>query len=168
MYLIPYLNVGATLQAPAQNILQILSEPNLLAINGKKRASSPGVEFPFPTLQGGGAESDKSRSRSGEFGIRLHFLPTITPWGTIRLHVTPEVKFATMQWPVRTGSTVPLCPPEKVDTEVELQSGRAMIAGLLDNQTTESLSKIPGLADILLLGKFFTSKTISKSNWSWW
>jgi pilus assembly protein CpaC len=163
----PHFNVGATLQAlAAQNVLQILSEPNLLAMNGKEASFVAGGEFPFPTLQGGGAGIGQVTVSFREFGIRLHFLPTITPRGTIRLHVTPEVSSLNYANSLTvSGSTVPALSTRRVDTEVELQSGQSFaIAGLLDNQTTESLSKIPGLADIPLLGKLFTSKTISKSN----
>jgi pilus assembly protein CpaC len=52
-----------------------------------------------------------------------------------------------------------------VETEVELESGQSfVIAGLLDNQTTESLSKVPGIGDIPLLGKLFQSKSVSRSH----
>ncbi len=163
----PHFNVGATLQAlAAQNILQILSEPNLLAMNGKEASFVSGGEFPFPTLQGGAAGIGQVTVSFREFGIRLHFLPTITPRGTIRLHVTPEVSSLNYSNALTvSGSTVPALSTRRVDTEVELQSGQSFaIAGLLDNETTESLSKIPGLSSIPLFGKLFTSKAISKSN----
>jgi pilus assembly protein CpaC len=163
----PHFNVGATLQAlAAQNVLQILSEPNLLAMNGKEASFVAGGEFPFPTLQGGGAGIGQVTVSFREFGIRLHFVPTITPRGTIRLHVTPEVSSLNYANSLTvSGSTVPALSTRRVDTEVELQSGQSFaIAGLLDNQATESLSKIPGLSEIPLLGKLFTSKNISKSN----
>jgi pilus assembly protein CpaC len=52
-----------------------------------------------------------------------------------------------------------------VQTEVELESGQSfVIAGLLDSQTTESLSKIPGIANIPLLGKLFQSKSVTRNN----
>jgi pilus assembly protein CpaC len=52
-----------------------------------------------------------------------------------------------------------------VQTEVELESGQSfIIAGLLNNQVTETLSKIPGIGDIPILGKLFQSKTLNKSN----
>jgi pilus assembly protein CpaC len=163
----PHANVGATLQAlAAQNVLQILAEPNLLAINGKEASFVAGGEFPFPTLQGGGGGVGQITVSFKEFGVRLHFLPTITPRGTIRLHVSPEVSSLDYANSLTiSGSTVPALDTRKVETEVELQSGQSFaIAGLLDNQTTESLSKIPGLANIPILGKLFTSKSISKSN----
>ncbi len=63
------------------------------------------------------------------------------------------------------GATVPALSTRRVETEIELQNGQSFaIAGLLDNETTESLSKIPGLGDIPFFGKLFTSKTMSKNN----
>ena len=53
----------------------------------------------------------------------------------------------------------------KVQTEVELESGQSfVIAGLLDNEITETLNKIPGLANIPLLGKLFQSRSRPKDN----
>jgi pilus assembly protein CpaC len=50
-------------------------------------------------------------------------------------------------------------------TEVELESGQSfVIGGLLDNQTTENLNKIPGLSNIPLFGKLFQTKSISRNN----
>jgi pilus assembly protein CpaC len=163
----PHINVGATLEAlAAQNVLQILSQPNLLAMNGKEASFVAGGEFPFPTLQGGGGGVGQITVSFREFGIRLHFLPTVTPRGTIRLHVTPEVSSLNYANSLTvSGSTIPALSTRRVETEVELQSGQTFaIAGLLDNQTTEALSKIPGLGDIPILGKLFTSKSITKSN----
>jgi pilus assembly protein CpaC len=163
----PHANIGAALQALAsQNILQILAEPNLLAMNGKEASFVAGGEFPYPTLQGGGGGVGQITISFREFGIRLHFLPTITPRGTIRLHVTPEVSSLDYANSLTiAGSTVPALDTRRVETEIELQTGQSFaIAGLLNNQTTEALSKIPGLANIPLLGKLFTSKSITKSN----
>jgi pilus assembly protein CpaC len=162
----PHLNIGATLKALAnQNILEILAEPNVLAMDGKEASFLAGGEFPFPTVQTsstGGGISVQFR----EFGIRIQFLPIITPRGTIRLHVAPEVSSLDFANSVSVqGSTIPALAKRRIDTEIELQSGQSFaIAGLLDNRTTKSLSKIPGLADIPVLGKLFTSQSISKSN----
>jgi pilus assembly protein CpaC len=101
-----------------------------------------------------------------EFGIRLQFTPTVTPRGTIRLQVLPEVSsldFAhglTFQ-----GFAIPALSTRRVQTEIELESGQSFaIAGLLDNEMTESMSKIPGLANIPLLGKIFQTKGTTRQN----
>ncbi len=163
----PHINLGATIKAlENKNILQILAEPNVLAMNGKEASFVAGGEFPYPTLQGGGAGVGQVTVQFQEYGIRLHFTPTITPRGTIRLHVVPEVSSLDYANSLSTsGGTVPALSTRRIDTEIELQSGQSFaIAGLLNNQTTESLSKIPGLADIPVLGKLFQTKSISKQN----
>lgn len=163
----PHANIGATIQAmQSQSLLQVLAEPNLLAMNGKEASFTAGGEFPFPTLQGGGSGVGQVTIQFREFGIRLKFTPTITPRGTIRLHVAPEVSsldFAnslTVQ-----GSVVPGMNTRKVETDVELADGQSFaISGLLDQRTTESLSKIPGFSSIPYIGKLFQSKSVQKSN----
>jgi pilus assembly protein CpaC len=163
----PHLNIGDTIKAlESSSVLEILAEPNVLAINGKEAGFVAGGEFPYPTLQGGGSGIGQVTIQFREFGVRLHFTPTVTPRGTIRLHVTPEVSSLDYADSLSiSGFTIPALSTRRVDTEVELQSGQSFaIAGLLDNNTTESLSKIPGLANIPVLGKLFTSKTITKTN----
>jgi pilus assembly protein CpaC len=161
------INLTATITAlQAKNLLEILAEPNVLAINGKTASFVAGGEFPYPTLQGGGAGLGAVTIAFREFGIRLQFTPTVTPRGTIRLQVLPEVSsldFAhglTFQ-----GFAIPALSTRRVQTEIELESGQSFaIAGLLDNEMTDTMSKIPGLANIPLLGKLFTTKSISRQN----
>jgi pilus assembly protein CpaC len=163
----PHANILATVQAlEAENVLQILAEPNLLAMNGHLATFVAGGEFPFPTLQGGGSGIGQVTISFREFGIKLRFTPIITPRGTIRLHIAPEVSSLDYADALTVnGGTVPALTTRKLETEVELEDGQSFaIAGLLDRQTTESLSKIPGLGDIPILGKFFSSKSISRSN----
>lgn len=163
----PDLNLGAAIQALEQKqVVQILAEPNLLTVSGRPASFLAGGEFPFPTLQGGGAGVGQITIQFREFGVRSHFQPTITPRGTIRLAVTPEVSSLDFANGLTvSGYTVPGLATRRVQTEVELESGQSfVIAGLLDNRTTENLSKIPGLGDIPLLGKLFQSRLLQKTN----
>src|SRR5262249_52556544 len=151
----------------SKRLLETLAEPNVLAINGKPASFVSGGEFPYPTVQGGGGLGGNAVTLSfREFGVRLNFLPHITPRGTIQLAVNPEVSaldFAnglTFQ-----GFTVPALTTRKIATEIELESGQSfVIAGLLDNTTTNTLNKIPGLANIPLFGKLFQSRSIARNN----
>ena len=159
------LNLFATIKAlEAKNLLEMLAEPNVLAINGKEASFLAGGEFPFPMVQGGAVGSVTIQFR--EFGVRLNFLPTVTPRGTIRLQVAPEVSSLDFTNSVQfEGFTIPALSTRRVKTEVELESGQSfVIGGLLDNQTTENLNKLPGLSSIPLFGKLFQSKTLKRSN----
>ena len=161
------LNLGATIRAlQSKRLLEILAEPNLLAINGKPASFLAGGEFPVPVVQSGIGGAGAVTVQWREFGVRINFLPTVTPRGTVRLQVTPEVSsldFANAL--VISGFTVPAIATRRVQTEIELESGQSfVIAGLLDNRVIESLTKIPGLGDIPLLGKLFQSRSRSKNN----
>jgi pilus assembly protein CpaC len=163
----PDLNLGATIEAlEAHNLLQTLAEPNVLAINGKTASFLAGGEFPYPTLQGGGGGLGQVTIQFKEFGIRLNFTPIITPRGTIRLRVMPEVSsldFANGL--VFEGFTIPALDTRRIETEIELEEGQSFaIGGLLDNTLQQTLNRIPGLANIPLLGKIFQSRTLTKSN----
>ena len=163
----PDLNLGATIAAlESQDLLQSLAEPNVLAINGKTASFLAGGEFPYPTLQGGGGGLGQVTIQFKEFGIRLNFTPIITPRGTIRLHVLPEVSsldFANGL--IFEGFNIPALNTRRVETEVELEEGQSFaIGGLLDNTLTQTLSRVPGLANIPLLGKLFQSRNIKKNN----
>ena len=160
------LNLGATIQAlESKNLLEMLSEPNVLAINGQTASFLSGGQFPVPMVQGNTSLGTVTIAFK-EYGIRLTFTPNLTPRGTIRLKVAPEVSSLDFANGVQiSGFTVPALSTRKVDTEVELESGQSfIIAGLLDNNATESFSKIPGLSAIPVLGKLFQSRAITKKN----
>jgi pilus assembly protein CpaC len=160
------INLAASIKAlEGKRLLETLAEPNVLAINGKEASFVAGGEFPFPMVQPG-ANGNMISIYFREFGIRIHFLPHITPRGTIQLQVAPEVSSLDYANAVTiVGTTIPALSTRRVQTEVELESGQSfVIAGLMDNRMTETISKIPGLANIPLLGKLFTSKSIARNN----
>ena len=164
----PDLNLGATIQAlQVKGLLQILSEPNVLAQDGKQSSFLAGGEFPFPSVSGGGAGGTPVVSiQFREFGVRLSFIPTITPRGTIQLQVAPEVSALDFTNGLSvSGFNVPALTTRKLKTQVELNDGQSFaIGGLLDNRTTDTMEKIPFIGDIPILGKFFQSKSVSKTN----
>ena len=162
----PDINLGATIQALQQtSVLEILAEPNLLALNGQKASFLAGGEFPFPVVQGGaniGAVTIQFRP----FGVKLDFVANIQKDDVIRLHVAPEVSSLDYTNAVTiSGFTIPALSTRKAETEIELKDGQSFgIAGLLDHRATVLLSKVPGLGDLPVLGQFFRSKSINRSN----
>jgi pilus assembly protein CpaC len=164
----PDLNLGATIKlVESRGLLEVLAEPNVLAQNGKAASFLAGGEFPFPVVQasGGGAAAAVT-IQFREFGVRLNFLPTITPRGTISLRVNPEVSALDFTHGLTvSGFSVPAMTVRKMNTSVELGEGQSFaIGGLLDNRVTETLQKIPFIGDLPVIGKFFQSKTRNKEN----
>ncbi len=162
----PSLNLGALIKAlQSMSVLQILAEPNLITTSGKEANFVVGGEFPVPVLQGG-SNSGAVTIQFREYGVRLKFNPTITENKTIRMHVAPEVSALDFSNAVTlNGFTIPALSTRKMETDIELGEGQSfVIGGLIDNRVTETMSKIPGLGDLPLLGYLFRSKDVSKSN----
>jgi pilus assembly protein CpaC len=150
-----------------KGIVQVLAEPNVIATNGKQASFLAGGEYPYPVVQGGSGGAGASVTiMFKEYGVRLNFVPTITPRGTIRLQVAPEVSSLDFTNAIEiSGFEVPAIDTRKVKTEVELKDGQTLIiGGLLDNRDTETFQKIPFLGDIPILGKFFQSQLTTKTN----
>jgi pilus assembly protein CpaC len=162
----PDLHLGAVIKAlQEKNLLQILAEPNLIAMNGKESSFLAGGEFPYPVVQPSTGGFTSVSIQFKEFGVKLKFTPLIMPNGNIHLRVAPEVSsldFAnaiTLQ-----GFVLPALSTRRADTELELQDGQSfVIAGLLDSRVTNIGQKIPGLGDLPIIGNLFKSKSSQKS-----
>src|SRR5271155_3670879 len=160
------IHAGAVIEAlQTKNLLQILAEPNLIAVNGKKASFLAGGQFPFPIVQPGAGFTAVTISFK-EFGVKLEFTPVIMPNGNIHLTVAPEVSTLDFADALTiSGFTVPALSTRKAETEFELKDGQSfVIAGLIDNRVTDIWNKVPGLGDIPILGNFFRSKSAQKSN----
>ena len=160
------LNLGFTLKAlQEKGILQVLAEPNLTTVSGRAATFLAGGEFPYPVIQGSNGGFTSVTIQFRPYGVHLDFTPYVHPDGSIRLRVNPEVSALDYTNAVKiSGYTIPAISTRKADTEIELKNGQSFaISGLLDNRITDSLSKIPGIGDVPILGQLFRSKNVNHS-----
>jgi pilus assembly protein CpaC len=147
-----------------QGVLRELAEPNLIAMDGQQASFLAGGEFPVPIVQGG---SDKTTVTVvfKEYGVRLNFKPTIIDEDHIRLELEPEVSTIDFSNGVKfDGFLIPALRTRRAKTGVELRDGQSFaLAGLLDNNETKNLSKVPLLGDVPVLGSLFKSKSFQKN-----
>jgi pilus assembly protein CpaC len=97
--------------------------------------------------------------------VKLDFTPTITSQGAIDLKVAPEVSSldyanaVTLQ-----GFLIPAISQRRVETEVVLKDGESFaIAGLIDNRVQETIDKLPGIGNLPIIGRLFSSHSNQKS-----
>jgi len=160
----PKLNIGAFIKAlQSESILQVLAEPNLVTTNGKEAQFLVGGEFPVPVLQGG-ANSGAVTVQFREFGIKLMFTPLMTANKTIKLHLRQEVSTLDQADGVTiNGFTIPALSTRRAETDVELGEGQSfVVAGLVDNQESETFSKIPVLSSLPIFGSLFKTRDEKK------
>jgi pilus assembly protein CpaC len=162
----PDIHLGAVVKAlQSKNLLQILAQPTLIAMNGKEASFLAGGQFPFPIIQPGQGFTAVTITFK-DFGVSLKFTPEIMPNGNIHLKVAPSVSTLDFSNALTiSGFTVPALSTRSAETEFELQDGQSfVIAGLMDNRVTSIMNKIPGIGDIPILGQLFRSKSLQKSH----
>lgn len=148
-------------------VLNILAEPNLVAMSGHEASFLAGGEFPIPITQGTVANSSVSVEFK-DFGVQLRFLPIVQENGHVRLTVTPEVSsidFTLGTTLVVGGDPVPGLNSRRAHTTVEMLSGQTLaIAGLMQTQVESQSQRIPGLGKIPFVGPLFSNKTHKRQN----
>jgi len=99
-----------------------------------------------------------------EYGVRLNFKPTVIDEDHIRLELEPEVSTIDFNNGIRfNGFVIPALRTRRAKTGIELRDGQSFaLAGLLDNNETKTLSRIPIISDIPVLGALFKSKSFEK------
>jgi pilus assembly protein CpaC len=133
-------------------------------MDGQQASFLAGGEFPVPIVQSGGDRSTVSIIFK-EYGVRLNFKPTIVDEDHIRLELEPEVSTLDFVNGVKfDGFLIPGLRTRRAKTGIELRDGQSFaLGGLLDNSETQSLSKVPGLGDIPIIGNLFRSKQFQKN-----
>ena len=148
------------------NLAQILAEPNLTVMSGQTASFQVGGEYPIPVASG---TSNQITVTYKDYGVLLSFVPTVLSNGEINLHVSPQVSDLNTANAIQTASnglsiSVPGLNMRRADTTVELGSGQSFaIAGLLEQNTAQNVSGIPGAGDIPLLGALFKDNQFQRT-----
>ena len=145
-----------------EGIVNTLAEPNLTAISGEQAGFLAGGEVPIPT------EIDRNGNLVYEFrpfGVSLNFRPTVMSANRISMEMTTEVSSASYDENLQLqGVTVPTFNVRRADTTVELPSGGTlMIAGLLQSDTVSSLTSIPGVNKVPVVGDLLKSDSFQRN-----
>ncbi|KKW91242.1 MULTISPECIES: type II and III secretion system protein family protein [Sphingobium] len=150
------LDVGAVLDlAESSGLATTLAQPNLTSLSGETASFLAGGEYPYTVSNGTQGNSIEFK----QYGVQLAFTPTVLADGRISLRVRPTV--SSLDFSV--SSSVPALKSRTAETTVELGSGQAfMIAGLLNNDAANNISKVPGLGNLPILGSLFKSRNFQR------
>lgn len=153
-------NVNASLQALiTTGKARILSRPSITTMSGQKANILIGGRIPIPTSAGDGEISIDWR----EYGIRLNIEPVVDAENKITSKVHAEVSTLDYGHGVKENDfIIPALASREADAVINVRSGMTMaIGGLLNSQDGKTVTKIPLLGDIPIIGQFFrhTQKT---------
>lgn len=147
---------GALDLAESSGLASTLAQPNLTALSGETASFLAGGEYPYTVSNGLQGNSIEFK----QYGVQLAFTPTVLADGRISLRVRPTV--SSLDFSI--NANVPALRSRTAETTVELGSGQAfMIAGLLNNEASNSVNKIPGLGNLPILGSLFKSRQFQRN-----
>ena len=136
-------------------LIRTLAEPNLTAISGETAKFLAGGEFPVPV-----ASQDRQVTVAWKtFGVNVSFKPVVMTEGRISLTISAEVSELTSDGAVTINEiSIPALKVRRAETTLELPSGGTLaMAGLLSDETRQSVEGVPGLKDVAVLGALFRS-----------
>ncbi len=145
--------------------IRTLAEPTLTASSGTKATFLAGGEAPIPMVNSVGSGPSSVTVQYHSYGVQLSFTPTVLDENRIRLLLEPEVSSIDDSSPVDLGSVkLPFFKVRKASTTIELRDGQSFaIAGLIDNSESATISQIPGLGNIPILGELFKSRQFKRN-----
>jgi len=153
--------------AKENGLAKILAEPTLTTLTGQQAEFLSGGEFPIPVPQG---VTGTTTIEFKPYGVGLKFLPVVLSDGRINLKINVSVSELTGQGgvvlsdeDVSLRTFVPSLRQRSASATVELGDGQSMgLAGLLDDNLRETVTKFPGLGSIPVLGALFRSSEYQK------
>ena len=146
-------------------LVRVLAEPNIMAISGQSASFLSGGKIFIPVSQepaAGNGGLARITLEEKEFGVGLKFTPTVLD-GRINLKVVSEVSELSQTGSPFTSiggftAILPSMTTRRVDTTVQLADGQSfVVAGLIKNNVTEALNRIPGLGEVPVMGALFRS-----------
>ncbi len=145
-----------------ENLVNVLAEPNLTAVSGQQAGFLAGGEFPVPS---GRDQYGNITIEYREFGVSLNFKPIVMSDKRISLQLNTEVSsLDSANGVILADLVVPGLDIRRAETTIEIPSGGSvMIAGLLQSQTTEGLSGLPGIKDTPILGDLISSDSFRRN-----
>ena len=137
----------------------LLARPNITTLQGREAVINIGGEVPVQTVSVTNSTTTTSVTYR-EAGIILRCTPRVGVDGDITAQVHTEVSS-----PVYVDALASYrFNKRSADTEVRLRDGETMvIGGLIGSEESKTLSKIPFLGDLPILGAFFRNVRTSKT-----
>jgi pilus assembly protein CpaC len=151
-----------------QNLGRVLAEPNLVTTSGQKASFLAGGEYPIPVPQSGVGGAATITIEYKKYGVQLDFTPTVLDESKIAVQVHPIVSELDtslgVSFTLTGGYVVPALRVREMDTHVEVNDGQTFaIAGLLQDQSRNIITKFPVLGDVPVLGALFRSTQYQKN-----
>jgi type II secretory pathway component GspD/PulD (secretin) len=148
--------INAQLNALVSNgHAQILATPRIATLNNREATLLVGEQYPIVTVN---QQTGYPTVTNVDVGVKLSVTPTIGDDGTITASLKPEYSEI-----IGFNGSFPIIANRKVDATLRVRDGETIVlGGLFEDTSSETISKLPFLGDIPILGQFFKNKATAR------
>ncbi len=146
----------------ANSNFNLLSTPSLLTLDNQKAEILVGQNVPFQTgsytTDAAGANNPFTTVERQDVGVKLKVIPHINDGATLRLEIDQEISSLAPASTATAGASDLITNKRSIKSTVLAEDGQIVVlGGLIQDDVTQSVSKVPLLGDIPWLGALFRS-----------
>lgn len=146
----------------ANSNFNLLSTPSLLTLDNQKAEILVGQNVPFQTgsytTDAAGANNPFTTVERQDVGVKLKVIPHINDGATLRLEIDQEISSLAPTATTAAGASDLITNKRSIKSTVLAEDGQIVVlGGLIQDDVTQSVSKVPLLGDIPWLGGLFRS-----------
>lgn len=162
--------LGASLSSPTMNLRQdngvtnLLANPRVRVTNREKATIMIGDKVPVITTTSTATGFVAESVQYLDVGLKLSVEPLVHAPDDVTIKVNLEVSSLAKQISTPTGSVAYQIGTRNASTVLRLKDGQTQIlAGLINDQDRKSASGVPGLSQLPIVGRLFSSPLDSRS-----
>ncbi len=145
--------------AENEGLINIISAPSITTLNNNSASIQSGLQIPIQTVS--------NRTVSVQFvnaTLQLVVQPHVTAEGTIILRINVAKRAPQLAFAIVGAQNAPIATKEAQTTVVVRDGGTAVIGGIYEVSTNQNRDRVPGLANIPILGHLFKNRSRNEDN----
>jgi len=153
-------SLDATLQAAeSDGLINILSAPKIATLNNESASIQSGLQIPIQTVA-----NNTVTVQFVNATLRLDVTPHVTAEGTVLMDVNVQKREPQLAFAVAGATNAPISTKEAQTRVIVRDGGTTVIGGIYKVSTDQGQDRVPGLANIPVLGHLFKNRRRDDSN----
>ena len=145
--------------AESDGLVNVISAPKVATLNNEQALIQSGLQIPIQTVA-----NNTVTVQFVNATLRLEVTPQVTAEGTIMMDINIQKREPQLAFAVVGATNAPIATREARTRVIVRDGGTAVIGGIYEVSTNDGTDKVPGLANIPILGHLFKNRNRSNQN----
>lgn len=145
--------------AESEGLINILSAPKVATLNNQPASIQSGVQIPIQTIANNTVTVQYVNAT-----LQLNVTPQVTAEGTVMMDIQIQKREPQLAFLVPGATNAPIATKEATTRLLVRDGGTAVIGGIYRVSTDQGEDRVPGLANIPIIGHLFKNKSRREEN----